>query len=640
MSQEVAPKTVVKVGIYGNTYAGKTRFLYELIRKWQDSRRILQVSDGCTNFMSTTHAEMETHGATQPTAAKTEDIRCGATYGSTAEPKHFLFRDLRGEELAKQLDKIDDLPSKHDMPAQVATCDAFLFLFDPTCGELDEGDIPRRYEQELKRAKKFIRYLVTARQNRLLPVLFAQTHADVLESRPELTDRADQWLKDISEFSRSVFREHLDRMFPREAFEHERITTRLASHRDGNMEEIAERLWDMAQSSKDHLRRHRKKKRAVILAITIFAVAILPIMGGVLLSSGGEVVVKGLPPVPTEPASEGDLQAEIKSLEDVCAAIPKDTHLPTRNACEKLNEHLRPIVIVYQNSGAMPSDMVARARSAIDAAADALSVLRTAVQRGQSRENVELLAVALTGLPDCKEISGKLALAQQEYWSAVRRLIVTESAALLSQQKEGGASAEASIDALLGFMRDQINELESSGVYSSGARDQLLSDARSSIVFCEGLKEAGFRPVSIEINAASGPKGATRRFLEFRLGPHSFDKEAPEAKHYILLTASANSVSFVPDTKLPRMGLKLRPYGKVALKGSSGGTWSSIVEPQVPQVPGPLSRIGLPFWKLDGTPMVIGIAKDDYRLEIAVKELCEPPSLLVEAAKALEGAKE
>lgn len=121
----------INIGIYGCTKAGKTRFLFQLLSHWEQTRRLLGQSEICQKFLARVDEEIKTLGGSAPTAATTEGIRVKVRRDGNDPPLELVFRDLRGELLSGELDQIDSLNRNGVIPTQVRQCDAFLFSSIP-----------------------------------------------------------------------------------------------------------------------------------------------------------------------------------------------------------------------------------------------------------------------------------------------------------------------------------------------------------------------------------------------------------------------------------------------------------------------------------------------------------------------------
>ena len=147
IDQDKAPMSglAINVGIYGCTKAGKTRFLFQLLNRWERTRRLLGQSEACQKFLANVESEIEKHDGSMPTVATTEGIKVKVRRDGNEAPLELVFRDLRGELLSGELDQIASLNRNGVIPTQVRQCDAFLFFFDPASSE-NPADIDKHHQ--------------------------------------------------------------------------------------------------------------------------------------------------------------------------------------------------------------------------------------------------------------------------------------------------------------------------------------------------------------------------------------------------------------------------------------------------------------------------------------------------------------
>ena len=93
----------INVGVYGCTAAGKTRFLFELLRAWERDRRLLTLSENCQRFLATVEVEVTRFSGSRGTTAPTEGIEVRVRGGEKDQPSDWVFRDLRGELLSDEV---------------------------------------------------------------------------------------------------------------------------------------------------------------------------------------------------------------------------------------------------------------------------------------------------------------------------------------------------------------------------------------------------------------------------------------------------------------------------------------------------------------------------------------------------------
>ncbi|MDD3586288.1 MAG: DUF4062 domain-containing protein [Thermoguttaceae bacterium] len=221
----------IRVGIYGNTQAGKTHFLYRFLMILKDVCGSTTFSKKCcrgtaATFLDQIEASLEENGRISPTSTYSETDRIIVRFNNAMENNRhkvkfsrddsgharyeLTFRDLVGE---RTRDAIDDLSARSNARSniimkQINRCDAFLFFLDPTYGMSDPDNQKsatadkindEHLLKEKKRAEYLIDTVIKVRGNKSLPILFVQTHEDILEKlAPEEQKKAHDWFESIN----------------------------------------------------------------------------------------------------------------------------------------------------------------------------------------------------------------------------------------------------------------------------------------------------------------------------------------------------------------------------------------------------------------------------------------------------------
>lgn len=197
----------IRIGIYGASGAGKTAFIHRFMREIAE-KQIGSFNERGKRFFAEITRQLEQGDFTETS----ESIEKIAVYiynrqnGRVLIPTladdvalTIVFFDASGKDLAQDLDSlgvVSGAPVNGQMKKRIKKCDAFLFLVNPIPNSSESGaDHLRR---EGVRAEKFIREVVAQRGNNYLPILFVQTHNDLLEqASPELKRCADQWFDTV-----------------------------------------------------------------------------------------------------------------------------------------------------------------------------------------------------------------------------------------------------------------------------------------------------------------------------------------------------------------------------------------------------------------------------------------------------------
>ena len=275
----------IVIGIYGAEGAGKTAFLHRFMREIAEKQIGTFNERGKRFFAEVTH-QLEQGDFTE-TRLSIEKI---AVYIYNRQNDHVLiptladevaltlvFSDAPGKDLARDLDSlgvVSGSPANGLMKKRIKKCDAFLFLVNPISNSPLES-VADHLRREGVRAEKFIREAVALRGNNYLPVLFVQTHNDLLEKvSPEQKRSADQWFD-------TVYRELNRRykifagMIPGALVNPERIFCRTCSTEDfDKVFQPITRLLTMEQECRQALHRDLARVERCCIAVFLFIFAI------------------------------------------------------------------------------------------------------------------------------------------------------------------------------------------------------------------------------------------------------------------------------------------------------------------------------------------------------------------------------
>lgn len=202
----------IKINIYGNHAAGKTRFLYELIDQLREKSKgkekgAVRFNKSARKFYTKVNKRVDEYGVASIAtdwADKCSDITLtirndffspdgtGRLLIQSKPPQQmieFTFPEVVGEDMRKMLDgAIDGLDNL------VRDCSFLLYFFDPTCSihrtESDNNTaftaaIRNHYDDEIQRAETLIQKAAKLRPTKPLPILFIETHQDILENLSE-----------------------------------------------------------------------------------------------------------------------------------------------------------------------------------------------------------------------------------------------------------------------------------------------------------------------------------------------------------------------------------------------------------------------------------------------------------------------
>lgn len=318
-------KISVKVGIYGDTGAGKTRFLYRLLSGFRENSDV-HFSEVARIFLENLDKQIE-QGDIAHTFSRTDDLevrfpnRLGSdlVVNTCSEETIFelKFCDLRGEELRKDLDALS-LPEREDnfIGNQIVNCDAFLFFFDPVGVDQEEENRMIRLKRERDRADQFIQKVIDTRGNKNLPVLFVQTHADQMDPLPEIErSRIDQWLESVHRIVVQKY-EPLEKQYPKSLLESNKTCFQISSVR--SFSELIPLIGSLLDLVCDYRKFERSDKKKVFRFLILLVLLFFFIAGGAyqLYTRDLERYVAVSPKIPTEE------EVLIRNLNDLPAGWP------------------------------------------------------------------------------------------------------------------------------------------------------------------------------------------------------------------------------------------------------------------------------------------------------------------------------
>ncbi len=214
----------IRIGNYGDTAAGKSRYLFQLLdglkvqkgvlledRAWDYHDQLSQqiIAKGNTERTETPHPPLcitisNKFGEKRLLAGKPDSLRI------TLE-----FYDMQGENLRRDLDHLAENKKIHDrgrktyyrsIPDQIKDCDAFIFFVDPLYSSNPE-EWERHLLIEKDHASDFIQAVINQRENRNLPIIFIQTHKDLFdEGKPEQLREFHEWQENVHRSLKDKYR--------------------------------------------------------------------------------------------------------------------------------------------------------------------------------------------------------------------------------------------------------------------------------------------------------------------------------------------------------------------------------------------------------------------------------------------------
>ena len=660
IDQDKSPTTgqAINVGIYGCTKAGKTRFLFQLLNRWERTRRLLGQSETCQKFLAIVESEIEKHGGSMPTVATTEGIRVKVRRDGNDPPRELVFRDLRGELLSGELDQIASLNRNDVIPTQVRQCNAFLFFFDPASSE-NPADIDKHHQRELKRATMFIDYVVDVRENCHLPIIFVLTHLDRWENDANIRSKADHWANEVHAKLVKVY-DHVLRCFrPESIVDRSRTVFAISSvgntsEADKRLEEVIDQLIELVDDSMSHQMSHQRqlwkdvvKVLYLIAQVVLGLIAIIAIVVVLLFLFAPDWLPRSTGSSPSTPRkgndriavaemTEQEINTKLDELERMLKSHPRGAQLPSEEEAKKVNHHLRWLAQRLEpDSGGttgLSEKTIQRMRSAFDSAAKL--VHETAENRSfPPAALTPILAAYLEDLPDLASTSDVLAAAQKRYWEHQRAQVVEEVASIIKRRHEVGSPPIITLGEVVSKLRDIEQKVGRCKVFGPQARQELLQEIQTTATFCDDRKSSKSYPAKFRI-ASAILTSVNKVDLAWRC--IKLQSPGQEKKLEISLDPSRKSdteLSFT--TKRPtyqiELGLGSPVTATLFVHDGVEDKWQKLHEFDLTTEQGPLASLGLPLLRRDQPKVTKSMQWEGMELKMEFSDFPRVPPLIWDA---------
>jgi hypothetical protein len=454
-----------------------------------------------TAFLKQVRAEIEKHGESMPTGATTEGIRVRVQPDGGESPLELIFRDLRGELLSEELDRIASLNRNGLMPTQVRKCDAFLFFFDPASSE-NPAQIDQHHQRELKRASMFIEYILKLRQNQYLPIIFVQTHLDQWDSAAQIRAKADRWRDEVHAKLTELVSARLGRTYPKSIVDKNRIFFRVSSigkspKADKQLQDVVNQLNELVADSRTHQHQLARPIRKLVLRSVVLGVVFLLALYTCL--SFVRPFVGGL-------VSEWGVRKRLDEIDALVEKLPRGGNLPSHKQAQEVNRHLRWLTErLKPDSGETPglsATTVERMQSTLNSLAQV--VTEQAHSNSHAPEALTpILETYLDGFPDLESTAPDLAAAQKRYWQLRRAEVVNQIAKIIPAPGEKGPSPSNTLSKVARMLRETEKKADRSKVFGPPTRDNLLEEIQTSATFCEDRANSKSYPATFRVVSAS-----------------------------------------------------------------------------------------------------------------------------------------
>jgi len=641
--QDNSPRTgqAINVGIYGCTKAGKTRFLFQLLHRWEQTRRLLGQSETYHKFLTTVKSEIEKHGGSMPTVATTEGIWVKVRRDGNDAPLELVFRDLRGELLSGELDQIASLNRNGVIPTQVRQCDAFLFFFDPASSE-NPADIDKHHQRELKRATMFIDYVLKKRENRHLPIIFVLTHLDRWENDANIQRKADRWIEEVHAKLVELYESGLRRFYPKTIVDRSRIFFKISSvgntpEADERLEEVVDQLIELVADSKSHQRRLQKKGLYTLLIAGAVVLSMLP-LGNWLLSSKGNSppkLSKGNDRIAVAEMSEQEIVTNLDELERMLKAHPRGAQLPSVEEAKKLNHHLRWLTQRLEpdsgGTAGLSEKTIKRMQSALESLA---KLIQTKADSDSTSPTVltPILTAYLEDLPDLTSTSDVLAAVQMRYWQLQRAQAVEQVASIIKRRKEVGSSPIDTLDEVVSKLRSIEQEVRHCRVFGPQAQQDLLQEIQTSATFCDDRKNSKSYPATFRIASATL---VSEKHIDLAWRCITLQSPGQDSVDYALKPSRKSDTELWFTTKQPAypiiLGLGIPVTARLSVHDAAEDRWQTLHEFDLTDEQGPLAPLGLPLLRRDQPEVAKLLRWEGMELKIEFSGFPRVPPLLWEA---------
>jgi hypothetical protein len=630
----------INVGIYGCTKAGKTRFLFQLLNRWERTRRLLGQSETCQKFLATVESEIEKYDGSMPTVATTEGIRVKVRRDGNDPPLELVFRDLRGELLSEELDQIASLNRNGVIPTQVRQCDAFLFFFDPASSE-NPADIDKHHQRELKRASLFIEYVQKVRENQHLPIIFLLTHQDRWEDDPRIREKAVHWIDEVHAKLVELYDSGLRRFHPKTIVDRSRTAFSISSvgntpEADKRLEDVVEQLYELVADSKSHQRRLRKSGLYTLIAgaVVLFT---LPFVIWLLSSMGNS------PPKPSKrndriavaEMPEQEIVTNLDELERMLKAHPRGTQLPSVEEAKKLNHQLRWLTQRLEPGSDGTTGIPEKTMQRMSSALESLTQLIQAKANSNSHSPADLtlvLGAYLEDLPDLKPTSSVLAAAQARYWQLQRAQAVEQVASIIRRRHEVGSPPIDTLSEVVSKLRDSEQQVRRCKVFGPQARQDLLQEIQTVVTFCEDRRNAKSYPVTFRLVSATL---ASEDKVDLAWGCITIQSPGQGPVDYGLEPSRKSDTELVFTTKRPSyqimLGLGTPVTAMLSVHDDLKDKWHKLHEFDLTTEQGPLTPLGLPLLRRDQPEVAKLLRWEGMELKMEFSGFPRVPPLLWEA---------
>ena len=620
----------IRVGIYGASGVGKTRFFRQLVRE-----NGLPVPPGSrlANFLT---AATAADGSVVPTTTTFEKIEIKV--GTTC----FVVGDRKGELFSDTVGRLDTDRQSNFITRQTATVDALMFFFDPS------GGAAKHRSDERLRAKQLIDHVLELRQNRLLPIVFVLTHRDRWTS--EQARFAEEWTDQVDAYLTEAYSQSLRRHFPLPLIRKERVFHSVSSADGVPAEELlgvmenVRILFELAVQFRQRDRR-RSRRRIALFLFCLFLILWVPFLCFTSPTVRNALVdfqdkaapLLHLPINLTAPETSIDLQPLFDGSGELTESEAKTLNRSLFLLMKKLNK--------FEDSGKPTTD---DDLAVIEQWNRAFETIRDRFGNDSASDRLDRYGILLNGLTDTPKRQPRiLNEVLKDYWTAYRQQLLGELRQELAVHRDANTPAPQILSELCVRLEIAFRNAAESGVRGDAVpetgnetrKESLKQDIRKAFIACRNYRDR----VPLEIVVVSASFESDREIdhdIHRRL---AFSGGMEKGEVFIDLTISTGfqgamacvflpsrkefTLSFVPDRSL-RVAVQGKPKG-------NQGKWDEIAEGDLtPQSSTEISlaSLGIPFYRKfeNEENTSYPFSAEGYKLELVVRRPRNVPELLWE----------
>lgn len=633
-------ETKIKIGIYGRTQAGKTRYLFELLRHWETERYVLSQSRSCQDFLRSCCSQIESSGGTTPTSVAVglsqEDLTVTVHYPTASAPLTFTFRDLRGELLEGEIDNLESLKRDGLISQQVTQCDCFLFFFDPTSWE-DPKQLKQHHDRELRRAEMFVEYVLSTRQNKFLPILFLATRLDEWESREDIWQHSEAWLCKVHEKLKQLYHRYLAPHFPAKLIDRDETCLRVTVHRPKILDENVDKIVRLVGECRKFHQRDKKLTQRVGIAasITIFTFLLVGLLLLLLPSATqDDSSTSKADRQQISKLSDDDINRKLEEINDFLTTYRTGSLQISPDDAKALNDYVTWLVLAINTGRAsrledVRPEMLESLESVASTIARYIATIKTV-----DEESLSLIETLLSDVGDVTTVSPPLSQLQSRFWELKQLAISERLGSTMAQRDQIGSTPSECLKDLIDILNKEESQVERVNVFGSTSKKDLLELIRTARAFCmdrrtTGKYSAKMRILSAKLATKTASQPEPHAITISSNGAPSLDFSlTPEQINERLITFSPKRTSFNIELGLGRsLVCTISSYNQADRK------WTEKERVELSHGTAPFISIGMPLHRPTAMNITKVVRNDAYEIMIEFYDLARVPLLLSNAVE-------